>query len=209
MTPNFALAVDPVFLHMVRLLDTISAGKEPDAKEERVRISALLSEADARLGSNPEWDLARYGLVAWIDEMLVEAPWGGKEWWSNNVLEMELFSTRNCYEMFFVKAKEASGLSQRDALEVFYVCVMLGFRGFYDDPQLARPVIQSAGLPEDLDSWAQQTAIGIRLGSGRPIMQQVPRAVGGAPPRARRERAVWPWVFSAIAVSTAILCYAL
>ena len=41
MTPQFALAVDPIFLHMLRLLDRISAGQTPSASDERVRINAL------------------------------------------------------------------------------------------------------------------------------------------------------------------------
>lgn len=209
MTPQFALAVDPVFLHMLKMLDSISAGRNIAAREERIRINALLAEADARLGSNREWGLGRYGLISWIDEMLVEAPWDGREWWSNNVLEVELYNTRNCYEMFFVKAKEASTHSQRDALEVFYVCVILGFRGFYDDPEMARSLIQAHGLPENLSLWAEQTAMGIRLGQGRPEMEGVPKVLGGAPPRVTRDRVVWRWLFAAITVSTAALCWAL
>jgi type VI secretion system protein ImpK len=209
MTPNLALAVDPIFLHMLQMLDSIAAGKDLSASDERVRISALLAEADARMGSNPEWDLGRYGLISWIDEMLVEAAWNGREWWSNNVLEVELYNTRNCYELFFVKAKEASAHSQRDALEVFYVCVILGFRGLYDDPEMARSIIQAHGLPENLTTWAQQTAMGIRLGQGRPAMQGLPKSLGGAPPRGTRDRVVWPWLFAAITVSTAVLCWTL
>lgn len=209
MTPQFALAVDPVIIHMLRLLDSIAAGAEHSPQDERIRIGALLADADARLGANSQWELARYGLVAWIDEMLVEAPWDGKEWWSNNVLEVEVFNTRNCYEMFFVKAKLASSLSQRDAIEIFYVCVILGFRGFYDDPELARPIIQMRGLPEDLETWAQQAAMSIRLGVGRPAMQAIPQPVAGAPPRFESERVIWPWLYAAITISTAVLFYTL
>ncbi|MCM2369885.1 DotU family type IV/VI secretion system protein [Aporhodopirellula aestuarii] len=209
MTPQFSMAVDPIFLHMLRLLERIGAGQEPSAKEERVRIAALIAEADARLGAHAEWMFAKYGLVSWIDEMLVEAPWNGKEWWSNNVLEMELFNSRNCYESFFVKAQEASTLSQRDALEVFYVCVILGFRGLYDDPELARPAIQAYELPEDLDTWSHQTALAIRLGQGRPMLQGIRRNLSGAPPRLPREKLIWPWLLAAISCSVAALTYAL
>ncbi len=207
MTPQFALAVDPVITHVLRLLDSIGEGAEHSAIDERVRLRALIADADARLGSNPDWELARYGLVAWIDEMLVDAPWKGKEWWSNNVLEVEIFNTRNCYEMFYVRAKGASSLAQRDALEVYYVCVILGFRGFYDDPDLARPIIQNHGLPDDLGTWAHQIALGIRLGVGRPALHANPQPVGGAPPRIWRDRLVWPWLFAVITVSAAVLFY--
>ena len=61
-------------------------------------IRGLLEQAGAILGTGIDWDLARYALCSWIDEVLVDSPWEGAESWSNNVLEMELFNTRSCYE---------------------------------------------------------------------------------------------------------------
>ncbi len=69
MTPNFAQAVDPIFLYVLALLDRISRDTKPKPQEERARIRALIDEAEARLGSGTEWELAKYALVSWIDEM--------------------------------------------------------------------------------------------------------------------------------------------
>src|SRR5690349_16160027 len=54
MTPNFAQAVDPIFLYVLALLDRISRDAKPKPQEERVRIRALIDEAEARLGSSGE-----------------------------------------------------------------------------------------------------------------------------------------------------------
>jgi type VI secretion system protein ImpK len=191
MTPKFAQAVDPVILNVLALLDRIHRGEDPTAQDERLRIRGLLDQAEALVGAAQEWRLAKYALVSWIDEMLVDAPWQGRDWWSNNVLEVEMFSTRQCYDQYFVRAKEASTLPQRDALEVYYICVVLGFRGLYRDPDFSRPTIQALDLPPDVESWAKQAAMAVRLGQGRPTIRGQFRALRGAPPLQARYWALW------------------
>lgn len=209
MTPKFAQAVDPILLHVLELLERIARDERPSPQEERLRIRALIDQAGALLGASPEWDLARYALVSWIDEVLLETPWDGREWWSNNVLEVELFSTRECFERFYVKAQEASTLARRDALEVFYVCVVLGFRGLYRDPQEASFLIQSHGLPVELETWAKQASLAIRLGQGRPPLPPPRRQVSGAPPLKARPLAAWSWVAAALLALAGAVYYGL
>jgi len=209
MTPNFAKAIDPVFLYVLDLLDRIGNDEEPSPKAERVRIRALLDRAEAALGRTDQWELAKYALVSWIDELLVDAPWAGGEWWSNNVLEMEFFKTRSCNELFFEKAQQAATLPQRDALEVYYVCVVLGFRGLYGDAQLAEIMIESMGLPDKLETWAEQTVLSIRLGQGRPELAPPSAEVAGAPPLRARGAVVWSWLTASMLAITAVICYVL
>ncbi len=194
MTPKHSLAVDPLLLHMLSLLDRISTGQDPNPHEERIRMRALLDQGEAIVGVGRDWQLSSYALVAWIDEMLVDSSWSQKDWWSNNVLEMELFNTRSCSEQFFINAQEASTLPRRDALEVHYVCVVLGFRGLYREPQVAAMLADQMGLPRELTAWAKQTSMSIRLGQGRPPLRGPSREVEGAPPLKPKSRLVWPWV---------------
>ena len=109
----------------------------------------MLSEKHHREG----WELAKYALVAWIDDVLIEAPWPGRDWWENNSLEFAYFNTRDRATQFFKRAKQAAQLTRRDALEVFYVCVILGFRGLYAMPEAAF-LADQLDLPPDLESWA-------------------------------------------------------
>ncbi|MCE9607505.1 MAG: DotU family type IV/VI secretion system protein [Planctomycetia bacterium] len=196
MTPKHSLAVDPVLLHMLGLLDRLAEGQSPNPLDERIRIRALLDQGEAIVGSGREWDLSKYALVSWIDEMLVETNWASREWWSNNVLEMDLFRSRLCSEQFFINAKESSTLARRDALEVYYVCVVLGFRGLYRDPALAAMLTQQHALPQNLATWAKQTALAIRLGQGRPTLAAAQRDINGAPPVKPKASVVWPWLFA-------------
>jgi len=205
MTPRFAHAVDPVFKYVLDLLDRIHRGERPSAQEQRLVIRGLLERAGAILGTGQEWELAHYAIASWIDEMLVDLPWEDAEWWSNNVLEVELFNTRLCFERFYTRAEEAAKLPQRDALEVFYICMMLGFRGLYRDPAAARTLIEAQGLPPDLETWARQTALSIRLGHGRPELAPPKRELAGAAPLTTRAFPVWCWVAAVTVVIATVV----
>ncbi len=191
MTPQFALAVDPVFQVMLDLLDQISQGVAVSPQNERYRIKAAIDRAEATLGGGTEWELSKYALVSWIDEMLLETPWSGRDWWSNNVLEVQYFNTRLCNERFYTKAQEASAQPRRDALEVFYNCVILGFRGLYRDANLASLLTANHGLPPDLLSWTKQNGMAIRLGEGRTPLPRPKRDIKGVAPLGRPAIVVW------------------
>ncbi|MFM2093705.1 MAG: hypothetical protein RIS70_829 [Planctomycetota bacterium] len=181
MTPNFSQAVDRVFAHVLDLLDRIGKGQPVVAQEERRKIRLWFDEAEASLGPTREWQLAKYALVAWVDEVLIESPWQGKNWWVENTMEWELFSTHDAYEQFYVRGNEAATLSNKDALEVFFICVVLGFRGLYRDPSGAMRAAQLQ-LPADLAIWTKQTSISIRAGQGRPALSESGEPGSGAAP---------------------------
>jgi len=182
MTPQCAKAIDPVFLYVLGLLDRISSDENPSPQDEQARIEAVLDRAGLAVGHSAEWELAEYALLCWIDEVLIESPWSGHSWWLNNTLEFKRRKTTLANEQFYVRAKEASTLKSRDALEVFYVCAVLGFRGLYRDPQAAAVLAESRGLPPDLETWAKQSAMSIRLGQGRPPIHETGATGSGAPP---------------------------
>ncbi len=182
MTPEFAKAVDPVFLCVLDLLERISRDKMRNVEEERLRVRGCLDQAEAMLGQGSDWQVAKYGLVAWIDEVLIEAPWPDSVWWKENCLEWEEFNTLDRSEQFYLKAKEASAMRRKDALEVFYIGVVLGFRGLYRDPNRTEALHGALELPADLESWAKQTSMAIQLGRGIPPISDASEPIEGAPP---------------------------
>lgn len=209
MTPSFAQAVDPISLHVLDLLDRLSMGRESSPADERLRIISLIDQAEAQLGSGREWELAKYAITSWIDEMMLEAAWSGRDWWTNNVLEVELFNTRLCNEQFFLKAREAAALNRRDALEVFYTCVILGFRGLYRDPELAVMFNRAHGLPDDLATWTRQAAMSIRVGQDRPALAGPQREITGAPPLRAKPRVVWAVLGLVVLIASNVIAYKL
>lgn len=167
MTPKFANAVDPIFLEVLRLLEKIEQNVTLDAEAEQRHLQHLFREAEAKLGERTGWDLARYALAVWIDEVLIEAPWSGRDWWVDNLLEFALFKTRDRATQFYLKAKEASELKSGDAFEVYYLCVVLGYYGFYALSE-SKFLADSLQLPSSRESWAEEAQRRIQLGLGRP-----------------------------------------
>ena len=182
MTPSFAAAVDPFIVYVIKLLERIEGGLEPDPAQEQQRLRAFLDQAEVRLsGASEVWQLAKYALAAWADEMLIAAPWEGRTWWTNHALEFALFRKNTAFSEFYTQAEQAANLPNKDALEVFYVCVIMGFRGLYQDAN-ASEVAPEFGLPPTVEEWARRVAESIRLGQGVPPIHENPRPGDGAPP---------------------------
>ena len=175
MTPKFAVAVDPIFLCVLGLLDQISQNETIPVEEVRERIENRFRQADAVLSEKHHregWDLAKYALVAWIDDVLIDAPWPGSDWWENNSLEFAYFNTRDRATEFFKRAKQAAQLTRRDAWRCSTCASILGFRGLYVMSEAAF-LADQLELPPDVESWARRTAKSIELGQGRPPIQAV------------------------------------
>lgn len=205
MTPAFAQAIDPIFLYALELVGRINDDEQPLPQEERIRIRSLIDQGAALVPAGEQWELGKYAIVAWIDDILVNSPWSYAGWWQNNVLEVEIFNTRLCFEQFYVNAQRAASLPGRDALEVYYICGILGFRGLYADAQTAAMLTQRHSLPPDFPTWARQVSMSIRLGQGRPPLASPGRELYGAPPLKKKSRVVWPWLAaSMLAVSNVI-----
>jgi type VI secretion system protein ImpK len=119
---------------------------------------------DARLGESRPDDLgARFALACWLDEILIgdaKTDWAQK-WSRDYSLEFMLYRTRERAPRFWEGEKQAEARPGNDALEVYFLCSMLGFRG---EPPFGNS-------PEDLRSWADR------------IRPQVMRTYGDEPQR--------------------------
>jgi type VI secretion system protein ImpK len=213
MTPRFAEAVDPILLHVFSLLERIDSGATISPSEEKRNLEGLLRQADARLAAqSATWEPAKYAIVAWIDEMLVDAHiWNGQDWWRENVLEWSQFKTRRCNDLYYMNANSALNLGADDALQMIYVCVMLGFRGLYRDPRVNRGLIDKHGLAADLPTWGGEFATIVRQARERwseaTASQKCERAVRTALPLWTRSQIVWPWLLATILAGLNILLF--
>jgi type VI secretion system protein ImpK len=170
MKPEFSKAVDPVFEYVLALLDRIEQGDDPDPQLTHAFVQmTLLNRAEQELRNSAEWQQAKHALVYWIDEMLIRAHWKGREWWVANQLEYLLFQTSDRATQFYVHAKEAASAATLDALEIYYLCVILGFRGIYEKPEDHPQDIEVNDLPPTLEEWLRRTSEGIRLSPVVPI----------------------------------------
>jgi type VI secretion system protein ImpK len=188
MTPRFSKIVDPIFEYVLGLFDRIESGEDPAPESEWEVMRGKVSS----LPPGPEGDLAKYAIAAWIDEALIlDAPWTSREWWANKTLEWEFFRVgQDRAKVFYEKAKLASDLPQKDVLEVFYLCVVLGFLGRYRNPARVDPTAERDGLPASLDGWLSRTEANIRQGSDRPPMPPGKPTLG-APPLPGPDALIW------------------
>ena len=70
----------------------------------------------------------RYALACWLDEVFVlHSPWSQE--WNERKLEVALYGSNDRSWRFWQQAKLAEHRPSADALEVFFLCAMLGFRG--------------------------------------------------------------------------------
>lgn len=70
----------------------------------------------------------RYGLVCWLDEVFTHDHAFGQRW-TENKLESQLYGTNDRAWKFWQQAKLSQLRNNVAALEGFYWCVALGFRG--------------------------------------------------------------------------------
>ncbi len=139
MTDAFASLISPVFQQVIDLQARLESGESPLWEAERGQILAALDEADRKASVSTQlahdFELARYALVYWIDEILINAPWAHALEWRQHILEWEIYQERFRADKFFEKSHEAEGLAETDPLETYYLCVAMGFRGKHRDGQ--------------------------------------------------------------------------
>jgi type VI secretion system protein ImpK len=105
----------------------IEAQRWTDFGGEEPTRRGLVGREEAAPGAAPFLG-ARYGLVCWLDELFIlHSPWD--EQWNERKLEVALYGSNDRAWRFWEQAAIAERRSGTDALEAFYLCVMLGFRG--------------------------------------------------------------------------------
>jgi type IV/VI secretion system ImpK/VasF family protein len=163
MKDTIAQIVYPVFTYGLQLRDRLDRGLVLEFELEQENLLSLLQVEDgAGRSSDYRGDGTflgiRYALACWLDEIFirdVNQPWDAR--WSNRKMETEIFGTTDRFWKFWEQAERARTRSSIDAVEAYYYCVMLGFRG------------QAREDLEMLREWAE--AVRTRIG----------KSIGGAP----------------------------
>jgi type VI secretion system protein ImpK len=96
--------------------------------ERMVSDGRRMGVADADLAE------ARYALVAFIDEQIMRSDWAGRADWMTRPLQLELYRENTAGENFFVRLRSLLRAGDRPvAIEIYYLCLVLGFQGAYRD----------------------------------------------------------------------------
>jgi type VI secretion system protein ImpK len=205
MQDDLANLVHPVFSYALSLRDRLDQGESPKIEVEQTSLrSLLLTELEAQRWSDfggdeiqsrrslltsddetpqtPGFLGARYALTCWLDELFIlYSPWG--EEWNERKLEVALYGGNERAWRFWEQAALTERRPTTDALEVFYLCVMLGFRGELRDS------------PDKLEAWSATNQVRLtRAGaSDWPHPPELDPPTNVPPLRARHglQRAVW------------------
>lgn len=146
MRDELAKLVHPVLSYGLQLKDRLERGESPRLEAEQSALIGLLrDEREARqvpdfggdenlppamseVAARPAFLGVRYALACWLDEIFIlDSPWA--ERWNEYKLEVRLYGSNERAWKFWDQAHLAGGRSTVDALEAFYLCVMLGFSG--------------------------------------------------------------------------------
>src|SRR6266542_1696572 len=142
MRKDIADVVYPVLSYALRVKDQLARGEAISWETAQASLKGMLQTQDAArrwgdFGADPSMSVGRaqdtflgirYALVCWLDEIFVlDSPWSAQ--WNEQKLEAELYGTNDRAWKFWEQARRAESRLEKDALEVFFWCVMLGFGG--------------------------------------------------------------------------------
>ena len=117
-------------------LQTAAEFGAADVLRERTRRLLRQAERDAQDAGYDRDDTreASFAVVAFLDETIQGSSWSDRERWLNQPLQLELYDRNDAGEDFFVRLDELRGAvsTRADVLEVYYLCLALGFRGEYE-----------------------------------------------------------------------------
>jgi type VI secretion system protein ImpK len=120
-------------------LELKRSGDPGDVETLRLRIDEQFRDMDvrARQADVPQGDvqLAKYAIAAFIDETILTSSWTIKDAWADKPLQLAYFNDFSAGEEFYTKIDAARGAKNASVLEVYYLCLALGFRGKYVDLQ--------------------------------------------------------------------------
>ncbi len=132
---------NPLVQSAVTLLILCSAVREavqaPETTELRERIVAAVQqfESQAKAANVPTETVAtaRYALCSFIDESIMNTPWGEQTLWSEKTALMMFHrETRGGEKVFQILDRARKDFQKHhDLIELIYVCIALGFSGKY------------------------------------------------------------------------------
>lgn len=109
----------------------------PDAGQFRARLKDFLAEVDKgarRLNVSPDdLHLAKYAYCALVDEQVLLHQPTLRASWEQRPLQLEMFGDQLAGEHFFDRLEELrqQGAARLQVLEVFHMCLLMGFQGKY------------------------------------------------------------------------------
>lgn len=147
--PTTLTAISQRALSMILALSQGRDLGDPKSLRDRVKGMFEQFEHEGREAGLLSEDIraARFALVAFVDETIAKSDWFGKQEWSNRPLALEYFQTNNAGDEFFDELDRVRSRPdvKTDLLEVYYLCMALGFEGKYAlaDPRQLKDLVST------------------------------------------------------------------
>lgn len=137
--------------HMLILLSQRSAPKDPEEFSQNIQKFLEQFERAAKKNSFSAEDIfdSKYAFCAAIDEAVLSSQMNIRASWERRPLQLILFGDQLAGEHFFDKLESArnGGALRINALEVFHMCLLIGFKGRYllEGPEKRKYLTQQLG----------------------------------------------------------------
>jgi type VI secretion system protein ImpK len=203
MREEIAEMVYPIFRQGLRLRERLKRGEKLNFADEQADLKRRLrtvheAQAVPSFGGDGDQFLGlRYALACWLDEVFIlDSPWQ-KEWTERKIEEALYGGNERAYK-FWEQARRAESRSDTDALEGFYLCVVLGFRGDLRDE------------PAQLQDWREGVENQLNQGQAGswPGPPELPLPPTNVPPLRGKDRLRWLLLAVAVVLGFSIVAVA-
>ncbi len=148
---NLSDIASECFILILQLRSTNDYGTADVLKSKVLNLFEKFENNARKIGiDNEKVRLAKFALVAFLDETIISSEWSEKSEWLTEPLQIKLFDTFNAGEEFFTNMSTLRQRSSvnKDVLEIFYLCLSLGFKGKYQlqSPENLRRIIDDLNL---------------------------------------------------------------
>jgi len=187
------------------LILRIKAGFVTPSTELRPQIAAMLQkfeERAARFGYHEKVTrLAKFALAAFVDEIVLTNKFPLREEWEKYPLQLEYFGEHLAGNKFFdrLEAMLKQMDAAADAIEVYYVCLLLGFKGKY--------AIYGA---DELENTIRRTAEALQLGGRLKHIDLAPHAFvedQPEPPKKHLFLPTWAKIIAGLGLILSVIVY--
>ena len=189
---------------MFDLILRLKAGIVAPSNELRPKIAGLLDEFEKRAErykfNHKIVQVSKFALAAFADETVLTADFPLKMEWEKNPLQLEHFGEQLAGNKFFEKLESMVKQIEvtQDAVEVYYYCMLLGFKGRY-----------AIYEKEKLLATMQETANAlVKVGKIKPVELSPHWLVNDQPkPPEKRGMPIWAKLGALGGVGLAVIVY--
>jgi type VI secretion system protein ImpK len=165
-----------LFSLILSLRTSAAYGAESDLRKKIGEyLDRMDSEGHLAGVAREDLEAAKFPLVAFIDETILNSHWEGREAWRERPLQLDKYGETVAGERFFERLERlrAQGEAKAELLEIYYLCLSLGFEGKYK-------ILGKEKLRALIDDLRRE------LGYSRPLSGRVPISPHGRRKEVRR-----------------------